>query len=260
MRVFESLHEAASEIGRDVFKGTHIESSRVQQRVNLTLEGREVFGYSYSIQDTSTPKTVDELIQIGKQIEFPLYKTIESRDQLRKWIISESLSRQFPNHYLSEVSRHNSFTESLHPALMQTFEGASPSYTYGERLANSLDYLVYELMAHPDSRRAYWPIFTEHDAKRMSYPSRIPCSLGYQFMIRRVGSENRLVMVYMERSCDFDHFWLSDVYLAFLFQRHLLSEINSRLDTQGKPPIQLGAFIHFISSLHSFLIENQEVY
>lgn len=260
MRIFESLNEAASEISRDVYKGTRVQSSRVQQRIGLELEGRELFGYSYSIQDTLHPSDINDLIQIGQLMEFPLYDTDEKRDQMYKWLSEEILYRTHPPYALTGIVKNHLFTESLHPALISTFEGSAPSYSYNERLTNAIDFIVEELMAHPDSRRAFWPIYTPHDAYRMSYPTRIPCSLGYQFMIRRVGNERRLIMIYLERSCDFDHFWLSDVFLAFRFQHKIVARINIELGLQGKPPIIPGAFIHFISSFHSFRVELEEIY
>ena len=63
MRLFQNLSEAESEIRRDIAKGTPVESSRVQQRTGLKLQGRERVSYNYSIQNGSM-KTILALIQV----------------------------------------------------------------------------------------------------------------------------------------------------------------------------------------------------
>ena len=98
------------------------------------------------------------------------------------------------------------------------------------------------LKKNPDSRRVYWPIFRTKDSLRAGAPSRIPCSLGYQAMIRKVGGTDHLILTYLQRSADFDRFWLSDIWLARKFQLNLAEALQ----------IQGGALIHFIISFHSF--------
>lgn len=260
MRDFNDLEEAVSEIGRDVYKGPRIVSTRVQQRVDQSLVGREKFGYTYTIRDTSNPSNIEGFLEFCiEKIHGPMFSN-QNRIPLQVWLEYESKLRLGKLDVNEYYNTHNDFIEQLHPALNSAIEGSAPSYTYGERLDRAIPYIVEELFAHPDSRRAYWPIFSLQDARRMSLPTRIPCSLGYQLMLRNVGEETKLLMFYYERSCDFDSFWITDVFLAFLFQREVLHLLNVKRRLDGQPEVQLGSFIHFIASLHSFLIEGMEIY
>ncbi len=249
MRVFEDLQTAESEIRRDLSKGAIVTSTRVQQKTGLKLQGRERLGYQYSILEV--PTNLDEIMEFGKD-HFEVYR--EHAPLIRGWYEDEIMRRLNPlDYYLEELDEEpvGETSEELHPLLKTTFEGNFPSYTYQARLTGAVELLTRALGKNPDTRRAFWPIYTPTDAQRMGDPTRIPCSLGYMPMIRDLGDgTNRLVMFYLERSCDFDHFWLSDVYLAHLFQSKIASMLG----------IPTGAFIHFIISFHSFTVETQEVY
>ncbi len=247
MRQFIDICEAESEVRRDVYKGTQITSSRVQQSTNLELKGRERIGYSYAILDTQRYSLIPEIVKFGRKRGF---KVFEDKG-IMEWLNEEIIHRTNPEAF----KRTEMFTEDLHPALKKTFEGNSPAYTYTERLHGAIDYLSHELDLHPDSRRAYWPIYEQRDARRMYLPTRIPCSLGYQAMIRQVGSTQKLMLFYLQRSCDFDTFWLSDVWLAMRFQEALYANLLA-----AHPKLELGQFIHVILSLHSFTVENEEIY
>ena len=250
MRLFQNLSEAESEIRRDIAKGTPVESSRVQQRTGLKLQGRERVSYNYSIQelgngsdgelDTSAPA----LAKFGHQRGFPLYqgRVLE----MAYWLDEERIARLHP--YANLSGSH--VTEKLNPALQTTYEGNHPSYTYLERLMGALPILVNTIRRNPDTRRAFWPIYQPQDAIRSAEPTRIPCSLGYELMLRSVGNHQELMMYYLERSCDFDNFWLSDVWLARQFQ----IEAAKQLD------VAPGQLIHYIISFHSFQVDDQEIY
>ena len=247
MRQFIDICEAESEIRRDVYKGTKVTSSRVQQSTNLNINGRERINYSYSILDTTRYGTISEIVDFGRQRGFQIYQETTIRD----WLEREITHRVNPDAFKDP----SIFTEKYHPALKQTFEGNSPSYTYTERLHGAVDFLAHELSSHPDSRRAYWPIFDQRDARRAYLPTRVPCSLGYQVMIRQVGSHPQLMLFYLQRSCDFDTFWLSDIWLAMRFQEAIYGKLLKHYDD-----LLLGQFVHIILSLHSFKVENEEIY
>lgn len=242
MRVFENLAVAESEIRRDLAKGQIIKSTRVQQQTGIELLGRERLGYQYSIMEV--PESIEELVTFGIE-RFPTYAKYP--DQIRVWLHEEILRRI----YDLSPEREPNCSETIHPLLKSTLEGNFPAYTYQDRLRGAVKLLANGLRKNLDSRRAYWPIYHPDDVHRFSDPTRIPCSLGYQPMVRDLGNgEERLVLFYLERSCDFDHFWLSDVYLASLFQKAIAADLD----------IEPGALIHYIISLHSFDVESQEIY
>lgn len=247
MRVFKSLSTAADEIQRDVYKAGKMDVSRVQQWDNLMLVAREAFGYSYTILPGGIPEKVNELVDIGIMMEFPPYMIEGGNRIMTEWLLLERAYRVNPEYY----PQYCGPSELKHPALEKTLEGSHPSYTYRERLTGMIPAIVEILKTSPDTRRAYWPIFRPEDTLRAMSPTRVPCSLGYQFAIRQMqDGSNSLLMLYSQRSSDFDNFWLSDVWLANQIQITIA-------DILGLAP---GPFIHMIHSFHSFEVGNQEIY
>lgn len=238
MRVYQNIHEAYSEITRDLAKSPVVDTKRVQ---NLTIDGtaREAMNYSYAIHDFPPPFNVEQWVELGVKMG------LIPEDQLLQyldWMRQEARSR------LSwEASNH---TELIHPALTQLDEGREPSYTYGDRLRGMVDVLSQTLKANPDSRRAYWPMFLPEDAIRATRYTRVPCTLGYQVSIRTVNGVPMLHMTYIERSCDFDTFWFTDLFMA----RYLQAWISLYVP----PGIALGPLTHIVLSLHTFI--DQEIY
>jgi len=248
MRVFQDIHEAESEIRRDISKGPLITSTRVQQQTGIEIQGRERLGYQYSILDI--PEPIDEIINFGVD-HFVSYRNYS--DEIGAWLAEEIYRRLFEEDFYgtAPLPRDPDCSETLHPLLKSTLEGNFPSYTYQARLSGAIPHLVRALKKNPDTRRTFWPIYQAQDAYRFGEPTRIPCSLGYQPMIRDLGNgEKRLVMFYLERSCDFDHFWLTDIYLASLFQKVIATKLD----------IDPGALIHYVISFHSFDVETEEIY
>jgi hypothetical protein len=240
MRLYTKLDEAISEIRRDLFKGPRVISTRVQQWVDKELPGRELLAYSYSIEEGGIPSTAEDLVLLGVKTSCGHY-FVTHPTEMAQWLNEEIRVRRG---VLGTVN------EKGHPALAQTLEGNWPAYTYPERLQGALETLVLTLKTDPDSRRAFWPIFTNLDSKRAMAPTRIPCSLGYQVLIRNTQEGPRLVMVYTQRSADFDTFFLSDIFLAHAFQREVAERVG----------VPAGQFIHLITSLHSFTVEGTEIY
>lgn len=240
MRVFETVSEAISEVRRDIYKGTPLMSSRVQQQTGKELPGRERLGYSYSIAG-GWPETPQELVALAADSGMTFWQ--KGQSSLIAWLNLERENRLMNTVVLDPVER-------FHPALKSTFEGNWPSYLYSERLLGALDAMEGALSDSPDSRRAGWPIFRPEDAIRAGAPTRIPCSLYYQAVIRKVGAEEHLMLFYVSRSVDFDVFWISDIWLAHEFQKTLAKRLK-------RIP---GQLVHMVISFHSFLIEGTEIY
>jgi Thymidylate synthase len=78
-------------------------------------------------------------------------------------------------------------------------------YTYGD-----LQDLVYLLINHPHTRQAYLPIWFPEDLTAANFHRRVPCTLGYHFLMRK----GKLHMTYFIRSCDFVRYLRDDVYMA----------------------------------------------
>lgn len=248
MRYFTSLEEAGEEIKRDVYKGTPVTSSRVQQFEGIDLNGHERVAYEYGIlKDFPIGET--DLVALGQKLGLPLY--LEHPLDMETWLREERWNRLWRKEWWYFPP-----PEKQHPALRNTLEGEYPAYTYGERLEGALEALVATLARNPDSRRAYWPVFRPEDAIRAMRPTRIPCTLGYQVMIRVVGDKMKLLMIYYQRSSDFDTFWLSDIWLARQFQEAICDRLNRIAPLEE---LTCGMLMHFIASFHSFN-NREEIY
>ena len=117
-------------------------------------------------------------------------------------------------------------------------------YEYGD-----LDDLVELLMRDPYTRQAYLPIFFPEDTGAV-HEGRIPCTLGYQFLLR----DGKLQMWYFIRSCDYIRHFRDDIYLAARLQLWVLDELRER-ELRGSEPqvwfdVDPGWFNMLICSLH----------
>lgn len=245
-RIFDTLEEAALEVRRDLAKGTQMVFTRVQQLDGLHLDGRERQGYSYAIREV--PDDLWEVITLGQKLGFKDY--IEQPQGLYDWGREEVWRR------ISAISHLGATpTEIESPLLNKTLEGNHPSYTYGERLYGMTEALLTAIQVSPDTRRAFWPMFLPQDSLRASAPTRIPCTIGYQAMLRAVGQGHHLLWFYLQRSCDFDRFWLMDVWFASQLQRAVAKELAI-----GEGEVRPGVLYHYIISLHSFGVSEIEIY
>lgn len=112
------------------------------------------------------------------------------------------------------------------------------SYTYNGRIRASLKRVVQELKDKKNTRQAIIPIFWPKDVHNAGGKSRIPCSMYYQFLIRK----DKLHIIYNMRSCDLGTHLLYDIYLAMDIQTFVADLVD----------VDTGTFNMHIGSLHSF--------
>ncbi len=251
MRIFTTLEEAFAEVRRDLSKAPVVVSSRVQQ-LKVKKKARERFGYTAMIQ--KMPSSLEEFKDMHTRL-FPDMDA-DTRQDYFLWVRAELTARLDPNTAISSRYQYHP-AELLHQILSKLGEGNHWSYTYYERMVGMIPTIIGALAQTQDTRRAYWPIFNQNDAFRSSAQTRIPCSLGYDFIIRRVNEKPTLLCFYLMRSSDFDTFWLSDLFFAAMIQKriHEILMFDMKL---GK--IELGGLGYFSVSLHSFFEEGDETY
>lgn len=106
---------------------------------------------------------------------------------------------------------------------------------------------VIELLARePHTRQAYLPVFFPEDTGAVN-GGRLPCSLGYQFLLR----DNKLNMTYFIRSCDIVRHFRDDIYLTvrlLIYVLHECRKLNTFFDN-----VQPGTFVMHITSFHMFV-------
>lgn len=101
--------------------------------------------------------------------------------------------------------------------------------------------LLTVLYDNPATRQAYLPIWFPEDLKAAVIGERVPCSLGYHFLVRN----GRMDVEYHIRSCDMVRHFRDDVYMA----GRLVHDILTRIRISDTRP---GKLIMNIGSLHAF--------
>lgn len=100
--------------------------------------------------------------------------------------------------------------------------------------------LLQVLTDNPATRQAYLPIWFPEDLAASNVGERVPCSLGYHFLIRR----GELHVEYHIRSCDVVRHFRDDVYMA----GRLAHDILQHTGIDAVP----GKLVMNIGSLHAF--------
>lgn len=114
-------------------------------------------------------------------------------------------------------------------------------FRYGD-----LDDLVKALAAEPTTRQAVLPVWFPEDLGAVSEGKRVPCSLGYHFIMR----EDRLHIVYYIRSCDLIRHFRDDVYMTI----RLLLWVRDRVEEKDPSwkSVSPGTLTMHITSFHLF--------
>lgn len=95
---------------------------------------------------------------------------------------------------------------------------------------------------NPLTRQAYLPVWFPEDLAAAAQKERVPCSLGYHFMVRGTSMTIR----YFMRSCEFTRHLRDDIYMA----ARLLHWVCEHVAWPGTEPVTAGRVILHISSLH----------
>lgn len=127
-------------------------------------------------------------------------------------------------------------------------------FAYGD-----LSDVVNLLVKNPLTRQAYLPIWFPEDTGAV-HGERVPCTLGYHFMIRNGALSCRYYM----RSCDLIRHFADDVYLAARLTQWVRDEwqqrttfaamdANPHIRDWAAPPMATGELVMHITSLHAFV-------
>lgn len=112
-------------------------------------------------------------------------------------------------------------------------------FEYGD-----LEDVVNLLIKSPGTRQAFLPIWFPEDTG-VVHGERVPCTLGYHFMIRK----NKLQITYYMRSCDLIRHFQDDVYMAGRLAQWVRDQLNNHLHTVQ---YDVSELVMHIVSLHCF--------
>lgn len=233
MRIFKNTLEMLNEVERELFEmGIECPSYSVQDKLldyNPNYDMKELIGYSYAITDLFNLELLQDIFnffdndlkEVGKS-----YVNAEFADRIG---------------YPSNPGRSWSFRQGLWCKFLENDNKFS--YTYSERIYPQLDSIIEELKNHRGSRQCIITIYDQHnDLPNLGGKRRIPCSMYYQFMVRKIGEQDVLNLIYTMRSCDFYNHFIVDVILGLMTLSHVALQVK----------VVPGMFIHFIGSLHAF--------
>lgn len=112
------------------------------------------------------------------------------------------------------------------------------TYTYSERMYYQLPLIIQLLKEHPSTRQAFMSIWNPTEDSPNFEKDRVPCSIGFHFLIR----EERLSLIYYMRSLEVTKCLGNDIYTS----SRMLETVAQRV---GVLP---GKLIFSIGSAHVF--------
>lgn len=113
---------------------------------------------------------------------------------------------------------------------------------YGIRFkTGDLNTLVELLKKDKTTRQAFLPIWFPEDLEAALQGERVPCTIGYHFIIR----DDKLYCYYLIRSCDIFRHLHNDIYFAIKLSKWILKQT-------GYKNIELGKLTFSCISLHCF--------
>lgn len=105
--------------------------------------------------------------------------------------------------------------------------------------------VIWSLTNNPLTRQAFLPIWFPEDTYAATQGIRVPCSIGYQFMVRG----EYMHCWYTMRSCDYIRYLRDDIYMAGRLMQHMCE----RVEAHGAGLFYPGNMYLTISSLHTFV-------
>lgn len=119
----------------------------------------------------------------------------------------------------------------------------------GYRFAvGDLDDVVDLLHEQPHTRQAYLPVWFPEDTGATA-GQRVPCTLGYQFIVR----DNKLHVIYNLRSCEIYRHFKNDVYMAMRLGQWVRDKVDESMT------LEMGTLTMNITSLHGFVGDTQQI-
>lgn len=151
----------------------------------------------------------------------------------------EIFSHTYPERYWPKFA--GMFREPVNVGDWAHVSHSGIRFGYGD-----LDDVVNLLKRSPYSRQAYLPVWHPEDTGSVS-GQRVPCTLGYQFLIRETVAGKKLHIFYTMRSCDFIRHLPDDIYMTI----RLAQWVRDKLD-EGEGNLTLGTLHFNAGSLHIF--------
>jgi hypothetical protein len=222
MRMYDQFVEVKSEVSRDLKELAVVYQSHNVQDMDVSKDPgyftHELMNYSYTLLDPGL--VTDDY--------FPPYYLQEFKERISNRPQNPGLAWEEDREYWEQFLHDGKF-----------------DYTYSERMAYVLEGVYKLLVRDPNTRQAWLSIWNDRDHFATGR-RRVPCSLGYHFMVRN----EKLHLHYVMRSCDFAKHFEKDVILAIMLQVYMAQRLGR----------EVGHFTHTIFSLHAFAKDLEGVF
>jgi hypothetical protein len=153
----------------------------------------------------------------------------------------EAFSHTYPERMWPKLANGGHRHEADYPGEKNPHWGIR--FEYGDLMD-----VVNQLVKTPLTRQAYLPIWFPEDTG-VVHGKRVPCTLGYHFIIR----EGKLDVSYFMRSTDLLRHFQDDVYLALRLAQWVVEQYNQRLpDHERQYPLDVGTLVFHTANLHIF--------
>ena len=144
-----------------------------------------------------------------------------------------------------EVPREVRFSHTYPERLWPKYAAGADVPRKGIRFEyGDLNDVVNQLSKSPNTRQAYLPLWFPEDTGAV-HGERVPCTLGYHFIIR----DGVLDISYFMRSTDLLRHFQDDVYLAVRLAQWVVDQLR---DDHPHRPLRVGKLIFHTANLHIF--------
>ncbi len=229
MRIYKDFKEALNEVARD-----------------LKEMGIRVYPKTYQDKDISDNPDFHTL-ELQNYVYMVTRPHIEDLNPTLPWASAEWRERKLG---IEGTPLNPGQAWRFRPEVWQQFleDDGKFAYSYGDRFSRNEKVLriIERIKVDPDSRQLWLNMWDDEDITKIGGVSRVPCTLGYQFLVRG----GQLHMTYIMRSADFATHFNNDLYLASLLQQYVATK-------SGYP---VGRFTHMIGSLHVYQKDVQSVF
>lgn len=208
--VFNNCIEAYESLKKMLMDAEQYNNNSCRSREDICYV-KELIGVRFEILDT------DDVFDLIKKIE-PLPK-----DRLN---------------YIAELSDEFVNDKKI------IYEDKDKHYTYNNRIIPQKKIIINNIKDNKSwaNRQAFLGIWSPCDDTPVLGKEEVPCSIGYQFLLRN----DKLHMIYFMRSLDLN-VWPNDVYLSRNFQDHMAAKVDALV----------GRIIFNVGSLHIYIRRNK---
>lgn len=220
MRIYKNCKEMVSETHRDLFEmGVKVTPKTMQDKTianQKDYETLELSGYSFAVEST---KDLDQMIK--------------DRGLSLEWCYADLKER------LSSDRVNPGEAYKLRPEWEEFVHNQEFAYTYNERLRYQVPATVQLLKFDNDTRQAVITVYEgTKDSDNRGGLKRVPCSMYYQFLVRK----GKLDVIYTMRSSDFMTHFPYDIWMAAKLRDHIAEQID----------VKPGRLVFFSGSLHAY--------